>query len=150
MQRVGNSLSFNYRAYRQTALAIGTHSRPTRRRVRQNLVFVAAPRARSTRVLWRGFVGHSYLLYSIALVKDFYMMCHADNVCHKQCRRYLTDSSSETVSPTHSKAAVRRRGDVAALKPVRDQNLAVHLGQGIKRVVVDNGTSSRDRVAFAY
>jgi len=40
--------------------------------------------------------------------------------------------------------------NVAALKRARDQGLAVHPGQDIEYVVVDNEKSSRDRVALAH
>jgi DNA polymerase I len=40
--------------------------------------------------------------------------------------------------------------NVAALKRARDQNLAVHPGQDIEYVVVDDENSSRDRVALAH
>jgi DNA polymerase I len=40
--------------------------------------------------------------------------------------------------------------NVAALKRARDQDLAVHPGQDIEYVVVDNEKSSRDRVALAH
>jgi DNA polymerase elongation subunit (family B) len=40
--------------------------------------------------------------------------------------------------------------NVAALKRARDQNLAVHPGQDIEYVVVDDEKSSRDRVALAH
>jgi DNA polymerase I len=40
--------------------------------------------------------------------------------------------------------------NVAALKRARDQNLAVHPGQDIKYVVVDDENTSRDRVALAH
>jgi DNA polymerase I len=39
---------------------------------------------------------------------------------------------------------------VAALKRARDQGLAVHPGQDIEYVVVDDEKSSRDRVALAH
>ncbi len=39
---------------------------------------------------------------------------------------------------------------VAALKRMRDQNLAVHPGQDIEYVVVDDESSSRERVALAH
>jgi DNA polymerase I len=39
---------------------------------------------------------------------------------------------------------------VAALKRTRDQGLAVHPGQDIEYVVVDNKKSSRERVALAH
>ena len=40
--------------------------------------------------------------------------------------------------------------NVAALERTRDQGLAVHPGQNIAYVVVNDATSSRDRVAFAH
>ena len=40
--------------------------------------------------------------------------------------------------------------NVAALKRAHDQDLAVHPGQDIEYVVVDNEKSSRDRVALAH
>jgi len=40
--------------------------------------------------------------------------------------------------------------NVAALERARDQGLAVHPGQDIEYVVVDDTTSSRDRVALAH
>ncbi len=40
--------------------------------------------------------------------------------------------------------------NVAALKRARDQNLAIHPGQDIEYVVVDDEKSSRDRVALAH
>jgi DNA polymerase I len=39
---------------------------------------------------------------------------------------------------------------VAALKRARDQDLAVHPGQDIEYVVVDDEKSSRERVALAH
>ena len=39
---------------------------------------------------------------------------------------------------------------MAALKRTRDQGLAVHPGQDIEYVVVDNKKSSRERVALAH
>jgi len=39
---------------------------------------------------------------------------------------------------------------VAALKRARDQDLAVHPGQDIEYVVVDNEKTSRERVALAH
>jgi DNA polymerase I len=39
---------------------------------------------------------------------------------------------------------------VAALKRAHDQNLAVHPGQDIEYIVVDDEKSSRDRVALAH
>jgi DNA polymerase I len=39
---------------------------------------------------------------------------------------------------------------VAALKRAREQELAVHPGQNIEYVVVDDEISSRDRVALAH
>ncbi|MDG5775236.1 type B DNA-directed DNA polymerase [Haloarculaceae archaeon H-GB2-1] len=40
--------------------------------------------------------------------------------------------------------------NVAALKRARNQNLAIHPGQDIKYVVVDNEETARDRVALAH
>jgi len=40
--------------------------------------------------------------------------------------------------------------NVAALKCARDQNLAIHPGQDIEYVVVDDEKSSRDRVALTH
>jgi len=40
--------------------------------------------------------------------------------------------------------------NVAALKRAREQDLAVHPGQDIEYVVVDDDKSSRDRVALAH
>jgi DNA polymerase I len=40
--------------------------------------------------------------------------------------------------------------NVAALKRARDQDLAIHPGQDIEYVVVDDEKSSRDRVALAH
>ncbi len=40
--------------------------------------------------------------------------------------------------------------NVAALKRTRDQDLAVHPGQDIKYVVVDDEKTSRERVALAH
>jgi DNA polymerase I len=40
--------------------------------------------------------------------------------------------------------------NVAALQRARDQGLAVHPGQDIEYVVVDDGRSSRERVALAH
>jgi len=40
--------------------------------------------------------------------------------------------------------------NVAALKRARDQDLAVHPGQDIEYVVVDDEKSSRERVALAH
>jgi len=40
--------------------------------------------------------------------------------------------------------------NVAALKRARDQDLAVHPGQDIEYVVVDDGKASRERVALAH
>jgi DNA polymerase I len=39
---------------------------------------------------------------------------------------------------------------VAALKRARDQDLAIHPGQDIEYVVVDDEKSSRERVALAH
>ena len=39
---------------------------------------------------------------------------------------------------------------MAALKRARDQDLAVHPGQDIEYVVVDNEKTSRERVALAH
>jgi DNA polymerase I len=39
---------------------------------------------------------------------------------------------------------------VAALKRAREQNLAIHPGQDIEYVVVDDEKSSRERVALAH
>jgi len=39
---------------------------------------------------------------------------------------------------------------VAALKRARDQDLAVHPGQDIEYVVLDDENTSRDRVALAH
>ncbi len=40
--------------------------------------------------------------------------------------------------------------NVATLKRARDQDLAIHLGQDIKYVVVDDEKTSRERVALAH
>jgi DNA polymerase I len=49
-----------------------------------------------------------------------------------------------------SKPLERYTQNVASLKRARDQDLAVHPGQDIEYVVVDNEKSSRERVALAY
>jgi len=58
-------------------------------------------------------------------------------------------SSNGIASPSRSKAT-RRTQNVAALKRARDQELAVHPGQDIEYVVVDDEKSSRERVALAH
>jgi len=51
---------------------------------------------------------------------------------------------------TPLKGYTQNTQNVAALKRARDQDLAVHPGQDIEYVVVDDGKASRERVALAH
>lgn len=61
----------------------------------------------------------------------------------------VSSSSNGIVSPDRS-TAITEHADDAALQRARDQDIAVHPGQNIRYVVVDEKKASRNRVALAH